>query len=1161
MTAPATAAGRGGGGASGRGSGAPQEGSGETITRRMVAELKGLHQPSREVGDILEAVLMVIDPQASYTWDEARKWLSDSRRFLKALQRATPSDVTPDTVRRLSAFAQRDYSGTHPTAFALAKWVVSLCERSADAGASTPTRRLLPDGSPARGAKRQRGVANVSSACVVLGACSALPALRLTATTAAVLQRSAKLWTQWCPVEGLPVYSFDRCVWGAKRELEMPVASAQDVYEQTAKRLVDSSREGAPSCLCLIGPASALYVYECFEHLLVDIASGGDGGGGDTDAGAGVAVSVLDVKDGIVRDAITDEETDGPEFLRDVRVVRTAQDLAALLEASPCHGSRVMSLAAASSPTLANPLCVAELDMTDSAGLTSVHSWAVAARTGASRLATHPLQRIAAAAFGLRGNVMLLAALPTTVAEAAAARAMHYTHLAVHEAEPWPDANKADADGNDEAGYGNPLDEARQDLNAIRKVALSQFRAIEPSPPVQAATMASLLCLGISTTSWDGCRTALCAPGLMRRLKEHEDVVTLLEADYRRLRALLRRCEALPLGATDSAEVVACGMALAQWASAAFAAGLVRQKKTRSVKDPRLPPPTLHSDSPALHDGDGDGAYDDAATAVTAVTAAAAATATEAASAADELATAMDHADAESSVTVSEPAAPPPPPTRARASSVAASSVAVGGGGSGAPSGAPTPALSALPLPLSPAEDAAALPHAESDEGAEALVGPLLARVSELEAELADKERLLVLLRHREEREEAARHKQGLSPPQPPPRQQATTPRGSVGNGAVRRQPQQPPPPPPPPAQAPRKERQQVTAAQTQQLRLKSWAAFVRTARREIGEAELLKVSYDMLHKLIRLYKLDRTPVEACRVELYWKEHNWKGEESFIPPVETRADRAQTTPRQKRTAVEGRDPRRCMHAPNAGPPRLPQPHSQPHPSSSSPANAAATAATSAAQRPPKSPRAPKVAARAQPIPQTPDTPGGERRRGRGSGGASPQRQGPPPPPATPASASVRTPASPVASPGSGRRGVHMTEIGELEQDAAVRRRNAPVGHADPNRMMAEHQRFNGASDEAAQQEVRRELCPYGSRAVLADPNAPSPAPKPRSLVRHTPAAASPADPNNTNAHASPKPTQRAMLPAQPAASCNPNPELGLAHHTDVCTPRTLPRFA
>eukprot|EP00755_Sulcionema_specki_P029888 Sspe_Gene.93133::Locus_65834_Transcript_1_1_Confidence_1.000_Length_727::g.93133::m.93133 len=77
-----------------------------------------------------------------------------------------------------------------------------------------------------------------------------------------------------------------------------------------------------------------------------------------------------------------------------------------------------------------------------------------------------------------------------------------------------------------------------------------------------------------------------------------------------------------------------------------------------------------------------------------------------------------------------------------------------------------------------------------------------------------------------------------------------------------------------------------VVENQGLEVRQAAWKNFCRKAKRELTEAELRQVNYKTLRKLLSLYKLDKSPVEAAHIELYWQELNGLTMLPEVPPPE-----------------------------------------------------------------------------------------------------------------------------------------------------------------------------------------------------------------------------------------------------------------------------------
>ena len=1018
----------------------------EGLNSRAIAELKSLNTPSPEVGDVLEAVLLIISSQnglviptptpSAYTWEEARKALSDSRRFLRALEKVIPEEV-PESIRsQLEGFLHRDHSNIHPTAVSLAHWVNQIC--------AVPKVKAEPQFMKPSIVNSLRRVAVLEAGCIVSGPCTELPIVRLTPNSVTVLKRSSRLWTAWQADPTQNVFTFDVCMWAAQRRLDAPIASIEDVYQKTLHPLVETVLSGVSACICLIGSASKDFILtKDASGRYVHLEEACIGLGLDE---VGIEVGAVQVCIDGLDDLLTGNEIDFPEERWTTKIATTITDVAEVI-LTPCNATRVIILQRRLDPK--TRLYIVEYDMTDTTGMSALRNWGVAVKGGASRLATHPVQRLACDAFGLHGRVMLLCTVHTSASSEETIRGLGYTQLSKEEERPEVEVEEVD-----------PLTQARADLAALRKTELSQFRAVVPSPPIQAAAEAALLCLGANPgTGWDGCRSAMCDPNLMRRIRTHESIVHLPEADLRRLKAMLRRCNALPLGVqNDHKDVVACGIALAQWASAVFAMGLVRTRAPKEKKKERD-------------------------------------VATPAASVVEPPETLEEQEEQEL----------PPPNLNGSSKGVVEGSL---------PGGTPTEVE-----PIQPAFEGGEGGEEAEEEEEDEYLAALKGQVAFLEAALGDQERQLALLRHRDERLRLEQQNVHVSPPPVMSGRGNTTITGTEAKELTKQ------------GRAPRKEKVAVTAQQSSQLRLSAWKDFVRAARRELSEQELLKVSYDTLKKLLLLYRFDANPPRACRVELYWKEANWAGDGPFIPEPSTEIPKKRSTTTRKNPAT---------HSPRTARPTTPRGASR------SPATRSPAARSPGTTR---SPAAPRRAVKDQPLPQTPETIGNKKRGtvGHSSGGG---RGGAAPLPSPKAPAPYNAPYNATSD---------ITAIGERERPVLKRQKGAPIGYADPNRMMDENDRFRGVSPEG-QARVRQkemynvgptgEILPCGTKAALGNPNE-CVTPPTRHLVKYGAQDAASSNPNATLTQPSTVTTSKttAMRPL-PAAPANPN-ETSAAGHTAV----------
>eukprot|EP01064_Diplonema_japonicum_P019604 TRINITY_DN2834_c1_g4_i3.p1 TRINITY_DN2834_c1_g4~~TRINITY_DN2834_c1_g4_i3.p1 ORF type:complete len:1267 (+),score=273.40 TRINITY_DN2834_c1_g4_i3:3254-7054(+) len=1020
----------------------------EGVTGRMLSDLKGIKTPTPQLGEVFAAVLKLIEPKGDCTWEEARKAMSDSRKFIKNLEKTDPQDVPEETIASLLPFTERDHSGLHPTARALAKWVIDVVTAPHEALKELPRQVEEP---------RMTTMSTLSSACVVLGPAPELPLIRLTDTTATILKKSGKLWTSWCPQPSIPIFEYDQCFWGASRKLDMQISPPQQIYESTAGLLVHSALSGSPACLCVTGPSSSEYLYGkdgCLKFVLQDLR------GED----AHVDISLMDISGEVVKDVLADAEVQGGKFNGSTIEVSNDADLASLIKEYPCFGHRVVSLSAKGTAVLH----VVQLDVADNKGLAAVHNWAVATKGGGTRLATHAIQRLAADAFGQQGHVMLVCAITPAADELTTIPSLSYTQLSKEQKMPPPITDEID-----------PLAAARADIGSLRKTELAQLRAIVPSPPIQAAAEAALLCLGTNPSlGWEGIRSSLCNPNLIRKMKEHYEVVTLPDSSWRRLQVMLRRCEALPTGTQeDPQEVVMCGVAMGQWASAVVANGLVKQRtqqkdshreKVRARREEREhkeldsqvscdeeDPRNMSTNDPPMHS--------------TTVPVPLQQTPSRTSS-------------RRSSVVDEKERAPPTPQTRPL-----------------------TPVSDALPAEVKVPEE----PKEETVEDEEGLLQQLRLRVESMETTLVEKDRLLVALQHREERLESEKHKRGMSPPPA-----STSQPSSQHSIALQKEVWQSH------SHSPRLEQQAVTAHQSSQLRQRAWKELVRLAKREIAEQELLQVSYETLLKLISLYKLDKNPIEACRIELYWKEMNWKGDGPFIPEVECPVE-------ETNSKLPGFNPRKGSDKHFVG------------------------QTVVVHQRPKRaaSPKSPRVASIEQPIPHTPETVknkvrGGVREREAALSGAA-------------MLGGAEGVDVQVAAPSNVKVATSVNDIGELQKDRARRRKDAPIAYSDPNMMAAVNARFEGTPDESINAIRQREayaidgngsILPFGSRAQTTNPNTCSePAPQ-KCLTRHAPQSPVPCDPNATLAIETPSRLSKGCLNTRggAAAPCDPNSTLSTA---------------
>ncbi|KAJ9460785.1 hypothetical protein DIPPA_70052 [Diplonema papillatum] len=78
-------------------------------------------------------------------------------------------------------------------------------------------------------------------------------------------------------------------------------------------------------------------------------------------------------------------------------------------------------------------------------------------------------------------------------------------------------------------------------------------------------------------------------------------------------------------------------------------------------------------------------------------------------------------------------------------------------------------------------------------------------------------------------------------------------------------------------------ERQTMTSEHSRKLRYTAWKSFVNVSQRDISEAELLRVSFTTLKRLLSLYGFDEDIVKCSRIELFWTEANWTRHEPFLP--------------------------------------------------------------------------------------------------------------------------------------------------------------------------------------------------------------------------------------------------------------------------------------